>query len=167
MIRVITQWINIEIVVKFYIGIFYLFQVAMHIAPGKSDKNEKDSNLVEVGFNQVIIKKYNILQSQSTVGKILGSLDQSATYRDAIRHVQEPLVSNIFCCFLFYSWYMEKLNLIYLYCREHYIYFFSVCFLQRINDSKFEAYIKFVSIYRRWYVTFLYIFPIVYDIKLQ
>nr|XP_027231266.1 uncharacterized protein LOC113822926 [Penaeus vannamei] len=85
-------------------AVLTIHDVAMHIAPGKSDKNEKDSNLVEVGFNQVIIKKYNILQSQSSVGKILGSLDQSATYRDAIRHVQEPL---------------------------------------RLNDCKFEAYIKF------------------------
>lgn len=67
----------------------------MHLAPGKSDKNEKDNDLIEVGFNQVIIKKYNILQTQSSVGKILGSLDQSATYRDAIKHVQELLVSSI------------------------------------------------------------------------
>ncbi|XP_063599460.1 uncharacterized protein LOC134775781 isoform X2 [Penaeus indicus] len=75
-------------------AVLTIHDVAMHIAPGKSDKNEKDSNLVEVGFNQVIIKKYNILHSQSAVGKILGSLDQSATYRDAIRHVQEPLRKN-------------------------------------------------------------------------
>ncbi|XP_042873701.1 uncharacterized protein LOC122254197 isoform X3 [Penaeus japonicus] len=75
-------------------AVLTIHDVAMHLAPGKSDKNEKDNDLIEVGFNQVIIKKYNILQTQSSVGKILGSLDQSATYRDAIKHVQELLRRN-------------------------------------------------------------------------
>lgn len=50
--------------------------------------------LEDQGSYPLIIKSFTLLETHSSVGQILGSLDYSASYRDAIKHVHHILVSS-------------------------------------------------------------------------
>ncbi|XP_071519097.1 uncharacterized protein [Panulirus ornatus] len=47
--------------------------------------------LQDQGIHPLIIKSYTLLEGHSSVGQVLGSLDISVSYRDAIRHVHHLL----------------------------------------------------------------------------